>query len=151
MKKIFCMPVAIAISLPSIALALPETKENTFMVEIPETIVQISIHDLISIQERRLKPLRASYPKEVAAAIAKNKKHLLKCLQPNEEKTFEGDFSLDISGTGDTTAKASALRTSALHVKKCIIKVLNKIRFPSHHLKKNVTINFPLKLKKKVL
>jgi hypothetical protein len=124
--------------------------------EIPETIVKISIFDLIQrpvlAPAKPLYILPPDYGQQVAALVLGKKQELTACIAELRETQarFELELAIAPSGAGKASTEEPALFETK-SAANCVQKILGSIAYPAHKLSHPVTVSFPLLLQKKVL
>ncbi len=134
-----------AIFLASTVFAAPK-------LSVPETVVRISIFDLIEATKKEAKPLYqlpVDYGQRVATLILERKKELLECSKDEESKQKKMQLTIAITASGSGKVSFAEEAKSAPEV--CMQSILQEISYPKHGFKHQVTVDLPLQLEKRVL
>lgn len=118
-------------------------------ISIPETVVELSIYDLIKKGPRKYR-LPKDYGDLVAKLIVKQEEALTNCLtkKKNHKKVFA---YISINQKGLAQVKLENNKQNNDQTEICIMKELSGIIYPKHKLKKNVSVKLPLDIKLNIL
>lgn len=125
-------------------------------VDIPETVVTISVFDLVGALPKKDAPpaprLPEDYGKRVAQAILERRAELASCLGSDGTGRRQLAIHLEISGSGEGSASfgREGSQEAEDSVVGCLRDRLAQILYPMHSLKHSVSVQFPLLLERKV-
>lgn len=142
--------IFLALLFSATTLAVPQSPA----ISVPETVVTISIFDLIEQQKKaaRNEPvyrLPADYGNRIAKLILENKNLLTDCLPSRKEFAKTVKFELAVAPNG--IGKSKVIVPLDHRLETCLSEALNSLDYPTHELKRAVTVHLPLLLEKKVL
>lgn len=123
-------------------------------IHIPETVVRISIIDLLPKKERKAEATRYKLPADFGDRVAKlilaSEEPLSNCA--SELKTAQAHLSLELKILPDGSGKVIFPKNSdESEINECVKGIIEKIGFPSHKLSQPAFVELPLILERKVL
>lgn len=115
-------------------------------ISIPETLVEISIYDLIKKEKKAY--LGKDYGDKVKAVLMNYQTHLLEVCYKNPSLVHDYKFQLSIASTGIGEIKIIEEGPSPMAKKLglCLQGELTKVTYPQHLLERPVSITFPMRL-----
>lgn len=127
---------------------------------VPETVVELSIYDLIKKTGHAKKinvfsKLPKDYGNQIIKVLQENRAQMLACVSSDSNAVFKYQTKLSIAGTGKAEVKFTDAEVSDkklieayARTSDCVLKILSGIAFPKHPLKNQVVVSLPLKLEK---